>query len=313
MATLLIIDDSARQRAALREALEEAELFDRILEAEDGIRGLKLLVSESVDLVVCDLEMPGLHGDKLIRMSSSASERSVPFLMLTAIQDAKRHAKLLGQGARDVITKPFHPLDMIARIKLHLEMMRLQDELVEKNRLLERLSTTDPLTGLPNRRHIDEALEREFSRAVRCGLPLCVLMVDIDFFKKVNDSYGHASGDTVICAVADALSERLRATDVGGRWGGEEFLVLLGSPIGGAEVLAERIRESVEELEIEGEAGEIIRVTVSIGVASHQPAYKNPGALVAASDAALYRAKDEGRNRVVVIDPEEAPVLSEES
>ncbi len=311
MATLLIIDDSAHQRAALRQAIEEAELFERVLEAGDGIRGLKLLMSESVDLVVCDLEMPGLDGDKLIHMSNSAGDRPVPFLMLTGIKDARRHARLLRQGARDVITKPFHPLDLIARIQLHLELMRLQAELLEKNRLLERLSTTDALTGLPNRRHLDEALEREFRRASRQDTPLCALMLDIDHFKRVNDSHGHAAGDAVIQAVGATLAERLRLTDVGGRWGGEEFLLLLGTPLEGALVLAECLRGAVEALEVPVDEGEPLQVTVSVGVAGYDPAMTRGSELVAAADAALYRAKEAGRNRVARFDPSPAEAGSD--
>ncbi len=300
MATLLIIDDSPQQRAALRDALMEAQLFEQILEAEDGIQGLKLLLSEPVDLVVCDLEMPGLDGDKLIRMSTSAKARAVPFLMLTGVEDAKRRARLFRQGARDVITKPFHPLDMIARIELHLELMRLQDELVEKNQLLERLSTTDPLTGLPNRRHLNQALDREFRRARRQSTPLSAVMVDIDHFKAVNDQHGHASGDAMIRAVGEALTSRLRATDVGGRFGGEEFLMLLCGPAEGAQVLAERCRAEVERLVVDAEDGTPIQVTASLGVATYRESMATPEALVSAADQALYQAKSRGRNQVVV-------------
>ncbi|MCP5058063.1 MAG: diguanylate cyclase [bacterium] len=300
MATLLIIDDSPQQRASLRDALVEAELFDRILEAEDGIQGLKLMVSEDIDLVVCDLEMPGLEGDKLISMSTSAGSRPVPFLVLTAVEDANRRARLFRQGARDVITKPFHPLDMIARIELHLELMRLQAELMDKNKLLERISTTDPLSGLPNRRHLNKVLDREFRRAQRSGSALSAVMIDIDHFKAVNDAHGHTSGDAVIRAVGKALTERLRVTDEGGRFGGEEFLLLLGGDARGAEVLAERCRAEVERLEVEAEDGQLISVTVSLGVASYQDTMANPRALVSAADRALYVAKTAGRNQVAV-------------
>jgi diguanylate cyclase (GGDEF)-like protein len=303
VANLLIIDDSPQQRAALRAALEEAELFDRVLEAEDGIRGLKLLMSEPVDLVICDLEMPGLKGDKLIRMSSSAQSKEVPFLMLTAVADAKRRARLFSQGARDVISKPFHPLDMIARIQLHLELMRLQGELLEKNRLLQQLSTTDPLTGLANRRQLDEAQEVEFARARRQGLPLTAVMLDIDHFKRVNDTFGHPAGDEVIRQVGEAIRGQLRVTDVGGRYGGEEFLLLLGCPAEGARIVAERLRGDVEALEIRTAEGDSISVTISLGLASQNEAYPSAGAMVAAADGALYEAKAGGRNRVMAAEP----------
>ena len=137
--------------------------------------------------------MPGLEGDKLIRMSHDAVGKGVPFLMLTAVPDAKRRARLFRQGARDVITKPFQPLDLVARVELHLELMRLQAELQAKNDQLEALSVTDELTGFANRRRLDEVLRHEFQRARRQDCALSVVMADIDHFKAVNDTHGHRS------------------------------------------------------------------------------------------------------------------------
>ncbi|MCP3983184.1 MAG: GGDEF domain-containing protein, partial [bacterium] len=183
---------------------------------------------------------------------------------------------------------------------LHLELMRLQEELMDKNKLLEQISTTDPLSGLPNRRYLNETLDREFRRAKRTGNPLSAVMIDIDHFKAVNDEHGHASGDAVIRAVSDVLTQRLRVTDEGGRFGGEEFLLLLGGPASGAEVMAERCRAGVEQLEVQAEDGRVIPVTVSLGVASYQESMATGEALVSAADRALYAAKAGGRNRVVV-------------
>ncbi len=301
MASILIIEDSASQRAEVRQALRESGLFERILEAGDGLRGLKLLLSEPVDLVLCDLELPGLDGDKLLRMAHSAHGRQIPFLVLTAVSDHKRKAQLLRDGARDSITKPFHAVDLIARIELHLELQRLQKELIEKNKLLEELSTTDSLTGLRNRRFVREMLAVEFQRARRYGTGLTILMADLDHFKQVNDRYGHAAGDRVLCGVAQSLLRRLRASDIGGRYGGEEFVVLLSHVNAeGGVVFAERWRGDVEEMAVELEGGETLATTLSIGVASYLPSFDDADALVGAADSALYRAKQSGRNQVVV-------------
>jgi len=304
MASILIIEDSATQRAELRVALQESGLFERILEADNGLHGLKLLLSEPVDLVLCDLELPGLEGEKLLRMSNSGQGRQIPFLVLTAVTDPQRKAQLLRDGACDTITKPFHTLDLIARIELHLKLQRLQSELIEKNKELEQLSTTDPLTGLRNRRFMTEILSVEFQRACRYGTGLAVLMADLDHFKQINDRHGHMAGDQVLSAVGRRLRGRLRASDIGGRYGGEEFLVILThTGAEGGTVFAERWRADVEGMAIESGEGVMIRAALSAGVASFLPTFKSADEMVAAADSALYRAKEAGRNQVVVYEP----------
>jgi diguanylate cyclase (GGDEF)-like protein len=301
MATLLVIEDSAQQRAEIRSALERSPAFDRILEAEDGLQGLKLLLSEPVDLVLCDLELPGLNGEKLLGMRSAArgGAGEVPFIFLSAVTDYDRRAKLLRGGASDSICKPFHPADLVARLELHLKLVRLSRELMSKNRLLEQLSSTDPLTGLRNRRYLTEVLSVEFLRAKRYHTPLSVVMADIDHFKAVNDRYGHATGDSVLEAVGAILKRRLRGSDHGGRYGGEEFLmVLANADADGACTFAERLRQEVESTELSSEHGAPIRVTLSLGVATLSPEQQTPGDLVSQADEALYRAKEAGRNRI---------------
>jgi diguanylate cyclase (GGDEF)-like protein len=300
MATLLVIEDSAGQRAEIRAALEGSAAFDRILEAEDGLQGLKLMLSEPVDVVLCDLELPGLDGEKLLRMRSAARGAEVPFLFLSAVTDYDRRARLLRGGASDSICKPFHPADLMARLELHLKIVRLQRELMSKNKLLEQLSTTDALTGLRNRRYLAEVLSVEFLRAKRYQTPLAVVMADLDHFKTVNDRFGHATGDSVLEAVGALLKRRLRGSDHGGRYGGEEFLmVLANADADGARVFAERLRQEVESTEIAAESGASVRVTLSLGIAALGPEHQTPGDLVAQADEALYRAKQAGRNRVM--------------
>ncbi|HTF36234.1 MAG TPA: diguanylate cyclase [Myxococcota bacterium] len=302
MATILVIEDSDLQRAEIRRALEPAGLFDRILEAADGLAGLRLLLAESVDVVLCDLEMPGLDGEKLLRVRDSrANAGEIPFLFLTASADTERKVRLLEDGACDTVTKPCHPAELIARLRLHLKIKRLQNELREKNQMLAKESMTDAVTGLRSRRYVSEVLAIEVLRARRYRLPLTVMMADLDHFKRVNDRFGHPAGDTVLRRVSDLLRSLLRATDVAGRFGGEEFLVILPqTDRGGAVSLAERWRQSLELTALEAPDRKRIRTTVSIGVAEFMAQMARPDELVRAADEALYTAKANGRNRIEV-------------
>ena len=300
MATVLIIDDSRADRTEIRKMLADAGLFDRILEASDGLAGLKLLRSESIDVVVCDLMMPGLDGEKLLRAKDSGPGcPEVPFVFLTAANDLEHKARLLDEGASDVIDKPAHPANLVARLRKQLEIKWLQDKLLRRHEVLSHLSTTDSLTGLRNRRFLTEALTVEFTRAKRYRTPLTVLMLDLDHFKAVNDRFGHPTGDAVLQGVAEIVLSNTRQTDVVGRYGGDEILLILShNDLAGGLRHAERLRENVEAASFEGPGGQTIRTTLSIGAATYHDDIKAPEDLVAAADAALYRAKQNGRNRV---------------
>jgi two-component system cell cycle response regulator len=233
--------------------LEASRLFTTILEAVDGLAGLRMLLVENVDAVVCDLEMPGLDGEKLLRAQRSRPDaKDIPFFFLTAQRDPDRMARLLRAGASDTIQKPFHPAELLARLETHLRLRRLQAELRDKNAMLERVSTTDSVTGLRTRRYVGELLSIEALRATRYKTPLSVLMCDLDHFKRVNDTFGHPAGDAVLAGTGQAIRDTLRETDVAGRYGGEEFLVVLShTAIDGAAALAERIRSAIEEAEFD--------------------------------------------------------------
>jgi len=251
--------------------------------------------------VICDLEMPGLDGERLLAARSCQPGcEEVPFLFLTANRDPQRLARLLRSGASDTIQKPCHPVELIARLELQLRVRRLQGELREKNATLARLSTTDPVTGLRSRRFAGELLAIEVLRATRYRTPLAVLMADLDHFKRVNDAHGHRAGDIVLAGVGAALRGALRGTDVAGRYGGEEILVVLPqTDLAGAQVLAERLRQAVESVEVEVAPGTRVRITVSIGAAALGGELRGADDLIEAADGALYRAKEAGRNRVV--------------
>lgn len=303
MATVLVIDDSDTVRAELTSVLDASGLFDRVLLAGDGIVGLRLLLQESMDAVICDLELPGLDGEKLLRAQRARPEaEDTPFFFVTAERDPDRMARLLRSGAADTITKPFHPAELIARVETHLRLRRLRAELREKNAILEKLSTTDPLTGLRSRRYVRDVLALEVLRAARYRSPLAVVMADLDYFKRVNDTHGHLAGDAVLEATAAVILQRLRATDVAGRFGGEEMiLVLPQTDLDGATELAEQLRVAVESNECRfGETR--ISVTMSLGVAEFGEGHDGDG-LVQAADGALYEAKAAGRNRVAQAPP----------
>jgi diguanylate cyclase (GGDEF)-like protein len=299
---VLVIEDSAPHRAELRRALETSADVREVIEAADGIHGLQLLLTRPFDAVICDVEMPGFDGEKLLAAKGQRPELTdTPILFVSANRDPERKARLLERGASDTIEKPFHPAELIARLGVHLRLRQLRIELQEKNLQLERLSVTDALTGLRNRRFAEWFLSRELERVHRHGNRLSVFMADLDHFKRVNDTHGHPAGDAALRHVGALLAGQLRKTDVAARWGGEEFLIALAQvPLEGALALAERQRAAIEATPLQLPDGRSLELTISIGVATAIAADASPGDLVAAADRALYEAKDAGRNRVTV-------------
>jgi diguanylate cyclase (GGDEF)-like protein len=299
---VLVIEDSEAQRAELRRALASSGELGEVVEASDGLAGLKALLSQPFDAVICDLELPGFDGEKLLAAKQQRPELAdTPILFVSTNRDPERKARLLERGASDTIEKPFHPAELLARLGVHLRLRQLRNELREKNLQLERLSVTDSLTGLRNRRFVDWFLAREFERVHRHGNALSVLLADLDHFKQVNDRYGHAAGDAALRYVGSVLLEQTRMTDVCARWGGEEFLMALAQvPLEGAIALAERQRAAIEAAPLELPDGQRIELTISIGVAAALPTHATAADLLAAADRALYEAKGAGRNRVAV-------------
>jgi diguanylate cyclase (GGDEF)-like protein len=303
--TILIIDDSELVRQQIRQILTEHILPLRIVEAADGIAGMKAALKNRVDLILCDLEMPGLDGFKVLAMINVHEDlRSVPVIIITGNSQREDKIRGLGQGASDYITKPFDSAELVARVRVQLKIKELQDELKRSNTQLEALSRTDVLTRLPNRRSLEEALTRELERTRRTGQSLALAVLDIDHFKRVNDSYGHQQGDEVLKVVADVIRSNIRPYDIGARYGGEEF-VLVWAQIGSVAVavqIAERLRVMISRQSFAPPLAEL-QMTVSLGLAFYPTLESSSGeALFARADAALYRAKQGGRNRVVIAD-----------
>ncbi len=304
--SVLIIDDSVTVREQITRTLESFSLFTRYYEAEDGLEGFKKLLSSPVDIILCDLEMPRIDGFKFLSMLKARPDlQDVPVIILTGTNDRERKIRGLEQGASDYITKPFDPEELVARVKVHLKIKKLQDEQKRSNELLLELSNTDHLTGLFNRRYMMEALDKEVQRSIRKKGNLSLIMLDIDHFKLVNDGFGHLQGDVVLRKVALQLQKELRSYDCAARYGGEEFVAILpDSTLKESLFVADRIRLAIQGTRFDGPLAKL-NLTVSLGVSwfSTEQTLTVDGFIKQADDA-LYRAKTNGRNRVEFHDPE---------
>jgi diguanylate cyclase (GGDEF)-like protein len=307
--SVLIIDDSEAVREKIIKTLESRDLFSRFYQAEDGLDGFKKLLASPVDIVLCDLEMPRIDGFKFLGMIKGRPEVSdTPVIILTGNDARELKIKGLEQGACDFITKPFDPEELVARMRVHLKIKHLQDDLKRSNELLLELSNTDHLTGLFNRRFLMESLDKEVQRARRKDGQVALLMLDIDHFKRVNDTHGHLQGDVVLQKVAIHIQKELRSYDVAARYGGEEFVAVLpDTSLKEASNVADRIRLSVQGMRFAGSLSDE-RITVSLGISIFpSPLFDDIDGLLRSADEALYRAKESGRNRVVISDPDSTP------
>lgn len=316
---ILIVEDSGMARAMLTKLLANVGYRD-VLGADSGASAFHLLgledghPGESVDLILMDLILPDTDGIAVIRAIKAREElRNIPILMVTATRDPATLKQAFEAGASDYIPKSAHDVELLARVgsalRLKFEIDRRETyerKLEALTHQLEQLSLTDALTGVANRRHFDQTLRAETNRATRAGIPLALLMIDIDHFKRYNDTYGHQSGDECLQRVAATLAlGATRPGDLVARYGGEEFAIVLPHiDLAGAQIVGTRLCTDIAALAIPHRASLVIPVvTLSIGVAAFTPgANADPQALIATADQALYRAKEQGRNRVVALD-----------
>jgi diguanylate cyclase (GGDEF)-like protein len=294
---ILLADDSATVRALARLELETAG-FD-VVEATDGEQALSAALADPPDVVLLDVEMPVMDGYQCVQaLKADPRTSGVPVVFLTGRVGAEDVVRALKLGGHDYLRKPPEAAELLARVNAALRVKQLQDELLARSEELERMSRTDFLTGLNNRRHLEETMARIGSGARRHGYPVAVLLVDVDHFKQINDSLGHAVGDEVLVQVARRLECALRTEDVLGRWGGEEFLVILPhTPAAAAAILGERLRAIVADDPMDSSGG-AVRVTISVGGAAAEHAGEHD--LLRVADEQLYAAKDAGRDRVLV-------------
>ncbi len=314
-AMVLLIDDQALV----------GEVIRRILIAEEGIdfhfcsdaeKAMSMALTIKPTVILQDLVMPGIDGLDLVKAYKAHEElRDLPVIVLSAKDDATVKSQAFEAGANDYLVKLPDAIELIARIRYHSkaytalkqrdEMLRAlrtsQQQLQESNLALEKLMRADGLTGLANRRHFDEYLDIEWKRAAREQYSLSLLMIDVDYFKAFNDSFGHVEGDYTLQKVAQVIKEHCaRAGDLGARYGGEEFVAIFpNTDLDGAYLLAEKIRTAVQGLRVSHiKPDEQSVVTVSIGVSSTIPQdHFSPISLVETADKALYQAKHNGRNR----------------
>lgn len=288
---ILVVDDEPNILKAVHYILSQAGYL--VLAARDGEEALDLVARERPALVVSDIMLPGMDGYELChRLRNRYPDSLTPFIFLSARNSIDDRVKGIRTGADAYLTKPFHREELLAMVEAIL------------NRHLSYAAQmmTDDLTGLLRRAFIFQRLEEEFSRARRYRRPLTVAMIDLDNFKSFNDRYGHPAGDRALMKIARLLQEETRKSDFLGRYGGEEFLVVLPETAAAkGKILLERCREKLARSAgcQEGDAAGVA-VTVSAGIAELSGEDRNPADLIERADRLLYRAKAEGRNRMVV-------------
>jgi two-component system cell cycle response regulator len=291
MSRILVVDDVPANVEILSFHLEDEGYH--VIEAQSGEQALTILQNQpgKIDLILLDVMMPIMSGlDVLAQVKRNPDLESTPVILVTANADDHNVAEGLDMGAFDYIIKPYSLLVLLARVRAALREKERKD-------LLEKWATTDPLTGLYNRRHFFELADRELERSRRLKSELSFIMLDIDFFKQVNDKHGHLSGDCGLVQLAKILKDALRKVDFCCRFGGEEFVLCLPDTASqGAWEVAERIRTQVSCSPIIIQDQQEIQIQISLGITSSKRD-KNVEVILKRADTALYQAKEAGRNQ----------------
>lgn len=294
MTRILVVDDVPANVEILSFHLED-EGYE-VIEAQSGEQALGILQSseKEIDLILLDVMMPVMSGlDVLAQVKRNPETDNIPVILVTANADDQNVAEGLDMGAFDYIIKPYSLVVLLARVRAALREKERQD-------LLEKWATTDPLTELYNRRHFFDLAERELERSRRLKSELSFIMLDIDFFKQVNDQYGHLTGDNALILLSGILKDALRKVDFCCRFGGEEFVLCLpDTPSQGAWEVAERIRTQVACTPLPTQNNQEIYIQVSLGIASSKREH-SVEVILKRADEALYQAKESGRNQTKV-------------
>ena len=291
---ILIVDDN-KQNIELLMELFRGEY--RVVAALNARRAMKVALSDSPpDLILSDILMPETDGYELCALlKENPDTKKIPLIFVTAVSEVMDESRGFDLGAMDYITKPFHPPMVKARVRLHLNLKRKQE-------LLEQYAFLDALTELPNRRRFDEIMDTEWNRAIRANTTLSIIFMDIDHFKRFNDTYGHGQGDECLRKVASAIRQPMRrAGDFVARYGGEEFVAVVPYVTHEeAMELAEKIRSHITDLGLEHASSDISpHVSLSMGVATIAPRQDLPAStLLEAADKMLYAAKAQGRDAI---------------
>ena len=286
------MDDVAKNLQVLGTILSKQEY--KVAAANNGEQAIKIAKKTLPDLILLDIMMPGIDGFEVCaRLKKDPMTKDIPVIFLTAKIEPEDIVKGFETGAVDYVTKPFNSTELLARAKTHLELKINRDLLKIKNEQLRELAITDSMTGLYNHRYIIDSLSERIAEAKRYKQSLSVAMLDIDYFKKVNDKYGHPFGDFVLVRISTIIEESIRETDIAGRYGGEEYLIIFtNTDKKSALNTLERIRKSIEE---EKWVKEDLVVTVSGGLSELKD--EDYSKLIKKADKLLYKAKENGRNR----------------
>ena len=339
-ANLLLVDDNLEHLNLMYEMLKIEDRY-RLFRASSGEEALRLLAAEAIQIVLLDVLMPEMDGYEVCRqIRQRYSLVPIQVVMISGLEQRGDLEQLLEYGADDFISKPITPLELSARVRAavirlqdhaqylagrgpaagdsrtghvssllaenrelrrqYQKVRRVNEDLEKSCQELEMLASLDPLSGLLNRRTLFQRIEIEIERSLRLGLPLTGIMIDIDHFKRVNDNFGHPCGDMVIREIGARLTRSLRKYDYAGRYGGEEFFVLFSNTTSElARSIAERFRRDVEDSGFPWES-EVLKLTVSIGISQYIPG-ETPDRWISRADAAMYRAKQRGRNQTELI------------
>lgn len=300
---VLIAEDDAVSRRLLEQAVHSWGYASVCV--NDGASALaKLSAPNGPRMAILDWEMPGLSGPQVCRILRARTSSPYVFLILLTARTAREHLVTgLASGADDYVLKPFDPIELQLRVRTGQRIVELQHELLAARQELERRANHDALTGAANRGAVLSKVEAEAARSARQGTHYCLILFDLDFFKRINDSHGHRAGDIVLKEAVRRAQIELRPYDVLGRYGGEEFMVLLpGCELRAGAAVAERLRTSLAEKPFAVDNLEL-DVTASFGVVCSAQPHSSLEMLVDAADSALYRAKANGRNRVELAKP----------
>jgi diguanylate cyclase (GGDEF)-like protein len=320
---LLVVDDDKSVLMLLDKLLSHAGY--KVFTAADGREALHTAIECRPQLIVADWLMPEMDGIEFCRaLRNTKIGRSVYLVLLTGIEDEARLVEAFEAGVDDYVLKPINPKMLLARLRAGERVVNLQSEIESDreeirrfaaelsmtNRRLQEAALLDPLTGIPNRRYAMDRIQQEWSAAERGARPLACMLIDVDHFKRINDTYGHDVGDLVLQRIADALKHSARVQDVIARIGGEEFLVVCpDTDASAAGQCAERLRQGVSAMRI-GVGNASLHLTISIGVAAMDSGMTTPDSMIKASDQAVYAAKQAGRNRICVYRPRSTPPVS---